>query len=131
MLGGSQAQPPILIVGEFPDFAVGVPYDEELSIVGGTSPYVVDALSGYVPPGLVLEASVDGLKARLHGTPVELEIIGTLPDAAIGTPYSERLSVTGYAGTVTPDIVAGAMPAWMSMAWDAGTGEIEFYGTPV
>jgi hypothetical protein len=132
MLGKSAGLPVLIeIVGEFPDAYEGVPYDEELPIIGGTPPYTVTNVSGSVPPGLTLEASVDGLNARLHGTPLsDIYIDGELPDATVGVAYSERLQVFNHVGTVTPTIVAGAMPSWMSMTWHSGTSEIEFHGMP-
>lgn len=123
---------PFRILADFPRAIVGVPYDELVSLGGRyVPPVVVDLAAGYVPPGLTLELAGDGTHLRLYGTPTaSIEILGDLPPAYLGFPYSARLQVVLSSGTVLTDIIDGSVPAWMTVTYDSGTNEIEFSGTP-
>lgn len=134
MLMGGVVGLPFVIAGDFPEAFVGIPYDETLDIVGSyTGPLTADTVEGLsaIPAGLTLEMNPAGTKIRLHGTPIgDFRLVGQLPPAAVGVPYSARLKVLRASGTVTPDIAAGSVPAWVSLTWHGGTQEIEFSGTP-
>lgn len=125
------------VVGLFPDITdTLLPYDEELSIVNGDVPYVIDEVTGLIPPGLALSIGPSGETLRLEGTVVirttPMFIEGKLPRAVSGTPYSERLQVVGGVDSVSPIITISrdTLPGWLSVTWHADTNEIEFHGTP-
>lgn len=122
------------LVGRFPMALVGIPYDEQIGLGGlYEGPVIIDTSIGFVPPGLTLEISIDGTHARLHGTPTaQLTFSGNLPGYVVGCPYSARLQFNDLgAATITDlDLLKGALPAWMSMTFLSGSGEVEFTGTP-
>ncbi|MFC2174192.1 putative Ig domain-containing protein, partial [Acidobacteriota bacterium] len=134
-----------------PAGAVGVAFNEQLTVTGGTAPYTWSVVSGALPAWL----SFDGATAVLSGTPdeagtwtfmvrcedtggypdvdevtvsvLDLVIITTaLPDGGVGVPYSAQLKAVGGVPPYSWSIANGMLPSQLNL--DPGTGLID--GTP-
>uniref|UniRef100_Q01TD0 Ig family protein n=1 Tax=Solibacter usitatus (strain Ellin6076) TaxID=234267 RepID=Q01TD0_SOLUE len=137
-----------------PNGAVNSPYSVLLAASGGTGTLSWQLISGALPAGLTLSGSGQlsgtptaaatatplGIKVTDTGTPsqsasVTLTLtIGTqltitttsLPNGAVGTPYSQTLAATGGIGTLSWQLTSGALPA--GLTFNGSTGVIS--GTP-
>ncbi|MFN0106645.1 MAG: putative Ig domain-containing protein [Bryobacteraceae bacterium] len=135
-----------------PNGSVGAPYNQALTAAGAAGAVTWSVTAGGLPAGLTLGAGT-GL---ISGTPAaagtfsftvvatdaqgqsgvlaySLQISGvvsispaTVPNGAVGTPYSQLLTAAGASGPVTWSIAAGALPAGLTLG--AATGLIA--GTP-
>jgi hypothetical protein len=62
--------------------------------------------------------------------PVPMTLVGTLPDAFAGVPYSKTLAIEGdYVEPVTMDTSSGTMPAWITSVTVDGRN-VTYSGTP-
>jgi hypothetical protein len=129
----------------------GVPYNQPLTISGGTSPYTFTLVSGTLPAGLTFDAATgtisgtateagtfplvieirdangDGITQsyRVVVAAPEIDVSIAMPQAQAGEPFSSTVTVSG--GT-TPLIftLAGTLPE--GLTFDPETGAIS--GTP-
>jgi hypothetical protein len=138
--------PPTLPNGE-----LGVPYAQAITAQSGVAPFTFSVSAGSLPNGLTLapdgnltgtpsatgtfeftvsvadEGDVPG--SRAYSMSVACAVIaitpGTLPDAQTGVAYTQTLTATGGLAPHTFALVAGALPAALSLS---NAGEIT--GTP-
>ena len=135
-----------------PGTSLGAAYDQTIVASGGTAPYTFSITSGSLPAGLAISAGgritgtatasattqtftvriADSSSPQLTDTAVltisvTLEITTTtLPDATIGTAYSQTISATGGSGARTFSIPAGSLPAGLALNTSSGA----IAGTP-
>jgi hypothetical protein len=127
----------------------GTPYSQTLAVTGGTSPYTFAKTAGTLPPGIALSGDTLSGTPTTNGTytftiqvtdsasataiqqftivisGLAITTAGTLPVAALGTPYSETLVAAGTS-PYTWAVTQGALPGGLSL--DPSTGIIS--GTP-
>ena len=130
--------------------AAGVPYNQALSVTGGTPPYTFTT-TGALPPGLALTgSSITGTPSaggsysfsvqvtdaaaqtasRAFTLPVQAELTITtasLPDAAAGVAYSQTLAASGGTRPYAWSIASGTLPE--GVALNASTGLLS--GVPI
>jgi Leucine-rich repeat (LRR) protein/fibronectin type 3 domain-containing protein len=140
--------PPSITTLSLPDGAVGAPYSQTLA-ADGTAPITWTVIAGVLPDGLSLD-----MNGVISGTPVQTGTLSfsvqahntlgddsqilsiniyappsittlSLPDGAVGAPYSQTLAADGTA-PITWLAIAGDLPAGLSL--DTDTGVIS--GTP-
>ena len=133
--------PPTLPTGVQP----GIPYSVLISATGGTAPYTFAVTAGSLPPGLVLTSGgllsgtpttpgtsiftitatdangCTGLReytitVNALGCPTLTMLPDTLPNAALGVPYSQPITASGS----TPDtyvytVTAGSLPPGLTL----------------
>lgn len=134
------------------DAPVNAPYSVQLTASGGSGAVGWSVTAGALPPGM----NIGVTSGLLDGTPTTvgsysftvtatdsfsqtgsraytLLVLGTLPispatlpNATVGTGYSQQLSVTGASGAVNWIVSAGALPSGLTLG--ASTGAIT--GTP-
>ena len=132
----------------------GVVYSQTVIASGGTAPYSYSVSSGALPSGLALNAAsgvITGTPTTTGQFLFTVEAIDTngnfgsrsyavnigtggalavspasLPNGTNGTPYSQTVSASGGSGPYTFAVVAGSLPAGLSL--NAATGVIS--GTP-
>ncbi len=131
----------------------GVAYSQTITASGGTAPYTYAIISGALPAGLTLNAGTGSLSGTPAvsgvfnftvqatdatpntGTRAYTLNVGTnslainpttLPAGSLGAAYSQTVSASGGTAPYTYAIVAGALPAGLSL--NAATGAIT--GTP-
>jgi hypothetical protein len=140
-------QPPL------PAGVVGAAYSQTFAATGGTTPYQWFVSTGTaLPTGLTLSATA----ATVTGTPTAagtfnftIQVVdasgrsatasftitvtaaltittATLPNATVGTPYSQTLAAAGANGTLTWSVSTGALPAGITL--NSSTGALT--GTP-
>jgi hypothetical protein len=137
--------PPTIVVGPatLPDGQAGVPYSVAITASNGTGPYAFSS-TGTLPPGLTFSAGA------VHGTPtlagaytftigaaggganpgsrtytlrIRLGFAQTpFPTATTGVAYTAPLSIVGANGAVTWNVVAGTLPAGLTIAGNALAG---------
>lgn len=148
----SIASAPTLPFPPPPAGEVGVVYSDQLTVSGGTSPFVWSVSAGALPAGITLDASTGLLSGTpttagtasfavrvvdalgLSATqPVNLEIAPrpTLvfpapPAAQVGVAYSDTLVVTGGTAPFAWSVTSGTLPPGVTL--DASTGVLS--GTP-
>ncbi len=131
---------------------VGVAYSQTLAAAGGVTPYTWSVSAGTLPAGLALNAStgaISGTPTAAGTTNITAQVadaaggtatkalsitigapvaIGTtsLPNATVGTAYSQTLAATGGVTPYGWSLTSGALPAGLSL--NATTGVIS--GTP-
>lgn len=132
----------------------GEPYQQVFGVAGGTAPYQFSITQGGLPSGLTLSQSgtisgvpavdgvstftvqvIDSLGCRtrqtysitvgIPGCPTLGISPGSLPTAALGKPYTVKLSGTGGTAPYRFELVEGALPTGISFS-QAG----EFSGRP-
>jgi len=150
-----QAPPPLDISpATAPSATVGFAYNLPLNATGGQSPYVWSVSAGALPSGITLDASAgvlsgvptmtgtsnftvqaadSSMPARTGVMPFTVVVNGqlafsitSLPDAAVGVPYSTTASVSGGSAPYTWSIASGSLPPGLSL--NGATGAIS--GTP-
>jgi len=127
-----------------PNGTVGVPYSGAIGVSGGTSPYNCTITAGTLPAGLTLGAgcmitgtptvagtamltvsATDGSSpAKGIAGPVSLTVVpsaltltlSNLPNATVGTPYSATIGVAGGTAPYNCTIIAGTLPAGLSIS---------------
>lgn len=123
-----------------------VPFFQNIGIVGGTPPFTWTIISGSVPAGMTFtQAGGDGRNWVLQGTPTTpgamslvlqvqdgsgrifngvlyLGVVGALPaqlpNATLGVPYSQQLSLVGVppGTTASYSVLSGALPTGLSLS---------------
>ncbi|HUS08511.1 MAG TPA: Ig domain-containing protein, partial [Bryobacteraceae bacterium] len=127
-----------------PNATVGVSYTQQLMAAGGTTPYTWEVNTATLPPGLLLSpqgvlngtptisgtfrinVSVnEAFGGRASGIvtvtvlPAPLTITtASLPAPVLGTPYNQRIQATGGIPPYNFSIVAGSLPAGVSLLPD-------------
>lgn len=111
---------------EFPDGALGVPYSQRVTAIGGSGPLSFSVCQGALPPGLTLHPSTgqisgtpssagaydlsicitDGTDSIAHGrritiSPLNVLTPAQLPDASQDVPSTQSIQVAGGAGSYT------------------------------
>lgn len=148
----SIASAPTLPFPPPPSGEVGVGYSDQLTVSGGTGPFVWSVSAGALPPGVTLNTST-GL---LSGTPTAagtasfaVRVVDALglsatrtvslavaarptlgfpapPAAQVAVPYSNTLVVTGGTGPFAWSVTTGTLPPGVTL--DPSTGVLS--GTP-
>jgi hypothetical protein len=136
----------------FGDGVVGVPYDADVSAVGGTTPYTWSVV-GALPPGLALDGATgaiagtptwagsysftihlsdDSTPTKLASAPFTIVVhpplvfaSESLPDGVVGAAYEAEIDVAGGLAPYTFSLVAGSLPPGLALS---STGAIT--GTP-
>jgi large repetitive protein len=136
-----------------PAGAVGAAYSQTLSVTGGTGAASFGVTAGSLPAGLTLNAgsgvlsgtpsafgvfnftvtatdtvsasAVQAYALTINGAGVAVNP-ASLPNAVVGTAYSQAISATGGNGSYTYAVTAGALPAGLSL--NAASGLLS--GTP-
>ncbi len=136
-----------------PNGSVGTPYNAVVVASGGATPYTYAVTAGSLPPGVTLAPATGALSGTpTAGGLFSFTITATdnngctgsqaysititcppftfspliLPDGAVGTAYSQTITVTGGTGPYTFAINGGALPPGLTL--DAAAGTIS--GTP-
>jgi hypothetical protein len=150
------APPPLITTATpLPTASSGLPYFEPLALSGGAAPFTWTVSAGTLPAGLALDSNSGAISgtptAASPGFDVTvtdvngsqdvmtytlpfasgagpLTILGNLPAAHPGVPYSVTLQSIGGTAPVTITTVPGpgSLPVWLH--WDALTNTL--YGTP-
>jgi large repetitive protein len=135
--------PLTLTLATLPGATVGVHYSATIGVSGGTAPYACSQAGGTLPGGLTLSAGcvVSGtptaagtftaqVKATDSSTPVETITgpesitvspaplaltLSNLPNATVGTAYSATIGVSGGTSPYSCSIVAGTLPAGLTL----------------
>lgn len=135
-----------------PQGTLGIAYSATVTASGGMAPYVYSISSGALPTGLLLNSAtgeVSGIptapgnfsftlravdangceRSRPYiiviagaACPAILVAPASLPDATIGTPYSEIISASGGTAPYSFSLTAGALPPGLML--DPTTGEL-------
>ena len=134
--------------GILSSIAVRAQYSQTLNASGGTPPYAWSTIAGALPAGIVLNpngtlggaadaAGVFSFTARVTDSAalnfskqftlnvtsgLTITTAPSLPPSSVGSDYSQPLSAAGGVAPYTWSIVAGALPAGLSI--DASTGTI-------
>ena len=132
-----------LTLSTLPGATVNVPYSAAIGVSGGTSPYTCSLVSGTLPAGLTLSTTcvVSGtpttagtsnvtVKATDSSNPVETTtgpesitvsaaaptlVLSNLPNATVGVAYNGTIGVTGGTAPYNCTLIAGTLPAGLSM----------------
>ncbi len=125
-----------------PSGAVGTPYLQSLSAVGGTQPYIFTVVSGVLPnsvnlsPGGVISGTpassgtfnftiqVRDSNLVTASQPFSLTVLSSLsittatqlPQGAINSQYSQPIAATGGTGTYTWNLAQGALPPGVTLS---------------
>ena len=138
------AVPATLTVGTPPAATVNTPYTGTIPVAGGTAPYQCTITSGSLPAGIELGAgcalsgtptttgtATVNITATDAANPVDtktapvtvtvnglapLTLNGSLPNAVVGTPYTQTLSASGGLTPYTYAVTSGALPAGLTLA---------------
>ena len=125
-----------------PEATVGTAYSQTLAATGGTGGYTWTISAGALPAGLSLSTagaitgtptnagtanftvqvkdSANTTATKALGIIVVLPVLtvstASLPDATVGTAYSQTLTASGGSGGYTWTVSAGALPAGLSLS---------------
>jgi hypothetical protein len=148
-------QPLEITTTSLPDGTVGAGYSQTVQATGGVTPYSWAVVSGSLPAGLSLNSStgeISGTPTTVETANFTVEVTDSdsppstdqqalsidvnaanlvitttsLPNGAIGSPYSQTLQATGGVTPYTWAVISGSLPAGLSL--NSSTGEIS--GTP-
>src|SRR5581483_1615540 len=124
-----------LVLGSLPSAPFGKPYDQTISVTGGTGPYSFSLKSGSLPDGLSLSSS-----GALSGTPTEVGTSGftiEATDSSSPTKTGERTYsltvVAPFASIVVSapsSVVKGAVFTVTATAKDADGNRVTDYSGP-
>jgi hypothetical protein len=138
----------IATANPLPGATVGTPYNLALDLVGGITPFAWSIARGALPAGITLNSTTGALSGTpttpgtftftvsvtgggqtatqsLTITVAPIITTATLPNATVGTPYSQTLTAGG-SGTFTWSVSTGALPAGITL--NSTTGALS--GTP-
>ncbi len=145
-----------LALATLPGGVVGTPYSATIGVTGGTAPYACTMTGGLLPAGLTLSGCVVSgtptaagtstatIKASDSSSPVSTTTgpesitispaglaltLSTLPNATVGTPYTATIGVTGGTPPYSCAILAGTLPAGLSLAGCVISGTPSTAGT--
>jgi hypothetical protein len=137
------AQPPLSIIsGSLPAGRVGESYSTSIGAAGGNPPYSFSLLSGSLPPGISLapDGRLQGTPSQtgtfsfavqvrdsgqgsssgsfsIQILPPALSILtSSLPDGAVGAPYSAALSASGGEPPYRWALSSGSLPPGLSLS---------------
>ncbi|MHC4714185.1 MAG: putative Ig domain-containing protein, partial [Planctomycetota bacterium] len=145
----------VITTSSLADGTVGVAYSETLAATGGVTPYSWAVISGSLPAGLSLNSTtgeISGTPTSSGTSNFTVEVTdsqtptpdtdqqalsitiyddlvittSSLPDGQVGVAYSETLAASGGLPPYTWAVIAGSLPAGLSL--NSSTGEIS--GTP-
>ncbi|MES2736436.1 MAG: SdrD B-like domain-containing protein [Verrucomicrobiota bacterium] len=130
--------------GSLPAAAVGVEYNQTLTVTNGTAPYSWAVSAGTLPAGLTLNADsgvLSGLPTADNGAGAAITFratdangcLGTvsmtfkvcpvitispaiLAPVVVGSPYSQTLTASGGASGYTYALVSGALPSGLNLS---------------
>ncbi len=136
--------PPSITLTTLPSGIAGTAYSQSMTEAGGTAPFTWGVISGALPPGLTLNTTSGILSGTPTGSgtfqftvqisdavnlsatqalsisiaaPAALAISTTsLPNGALNTSYSVNLVATGGVGPYSWRVVAGSLPAGLSLS---------------
>lgn len=136
--------PPITILPPtLPDATRLVPYFQQITAMGGTSPYTFSRLTGSLPTGLTISSSgvISGTTTAAPGTysftvqaldannapgtqPYSITIRcpnfvitpATLSNGTVGSAYSAPLTATGGSAPYVWSVLSGALPSGLSLS---------------
>ena len=141
-----------LTSGSVPNGTVGVTYSAPVPLTGGNSPYTCAVASGTPPAGLTLGSNcvISGIPTTagtssftvsasdasnpaatttgpltISINPLPMLSLMSPPSATVGTPYSGTIGVAGGTAPYTCTLVAGTVPAGLSLNSDC-----KLTGTP-
>jgi plastocyanin len=124
---------------------VDVPYSQTVTAIGGTAPYSYALTSGALPTGLSLDSNglVSGTVTEVGSFNITITATdsstgngpftgsksyilatnlvftpATLPNAQVGTPYSQTITASGGGATFSYALTSGAFPAGLSLGSD-------------
>ena len=147
------AAAPTITTTTLPDGTIASAYSSPVTASGGTSPYTWAIASGQLPAGLTLEPSsglISGVPSGAAGTSAfDVRVTGqdgllstktlsirvaeplaltttSLSDGSVGVAYSQSLAATGGSTPYSWSIVAGSLPAGLTLS--AASGVVS--GTP-
>jgi autotransporter-associated beta strand protein len=141
----SNTHAPSIETSALPEGNIGDVYSQTLSATGGTAPYAWSLVSGALPPGLTLGSggvisgtpSVSGTSNFIIGVagsdnasstasfslvitidPPPSITTASLPAGKVGEAYHQALAATGGASPYTWSLVAGTLPAGLTLGSD-------------
>jgi glucose/arabinose dehydrogenase len=144
--GGGGGTPPVIGATTLPNGEIGVAYDIDLNISGGTAPYTVTVTSGALPPGLGISSGhisgtptsgkggslTIGVTDQAAGTAsrkFKMKLVAalsisttTLKAGTVGKNYNGSLKVKGGAKPFNWSVVSGTLPSGLSLS--SSTGKI-------
>ena len=144
-LAVGSGQPTITTVNPVPDAVINTPYSLSLTTTGGQAPYVYSLdISSSLPPGLTMTSAgviagtptVDGafgFTVRVLDAagrtdtkfldlfvslvpPLTITTGSPLPNASVGSPYSQTLTATGGFPPYTWSLVTGSLPPGLNLS---------------
>ena len=144
-LAVGSGQPTITTVNPVPDAVINTPYSLSLTTTGGQAPYVYSLdISSSLPPGLTMTSAgviagtptvdgVFGFTVRVLDAagrtdtkfldlfvslvpPLTITTGSPLPNASVGSPYSQTLTATGGFPPYTWSLVTGSLPPGLNLS---------------
>jgi hypothetical protein len=146
---------PLKITGTLPVGTVGKPYSTAITATGGTAPYTC-SIVGTLPNGLILNGcGISGTPTKAGSYPITITVTdsgnpaqtasitativinadplaltnSSLPNGAVGVPYSATIGVSGGTSPYACTITAGTLPAGLSLSGCAVSGTPTTPGT--
>ena len=144
-----------------PNGSVGTFYSDTLTTDGGTAPYSYAVTAGTVPAGLTFNPSgiLSGMPlaagnasftitatdssgapgpysaSRTYTVTIAAPVITltpvTLPDATFGVPYNQAITADGSVGPYVVTIIAGSLPAGITLSPDGTLSGTPTVGGPI
>ncbi|HEY6332125.1 MAG TPA: Ig domain-containing protein [Blastocatellia bacterium] len=144
---GTPAPSFAISTSSLPQGTIGVSYNQQLSVSGGAPPYTWSVISGAMPPGLFLNQSgvisgmpttsgsysfgVQVVDSGSHeaNTTLSIGVIATpplaisttsLPQANVGSAYSQQVAATGGVPPYSWVLLSGSLPPGVTLAQSTG-----------